>query len=405
MTTAVPELPPTAGLPIRWADFFREPANPFPRGLRQWLGLPQPIIACSGTASLVVALTTLRRLKPDRTEVVVPAYTCPLVALAAALVPGLRVIACDTLPGGFDFDPAALDALCDAGTLAVVPTHLGGRVADVAAAVSIAGQCGAAVIEDAAQAMGAFSDGASVGLAGDIGFFSLAVGKGLTMYEGGVLFSRDPALATELRDTAGRLLRPGLLWNARRVAELLGYALVYRPDRLGLVYGRHLRKKLAERNEVEAVGDYFTPADVPLHRPDILRLRVAANALERLPGYLDAGRKRALERLTELRRLNGATVVADRAGGDGVWPFFMLLFPRGEQRDRALDALWQKGFGVSKLFVHALPDYAYLAPMLEPGPESPNARDFAARTLTVTNSHWLDDATFHRIVDILRSCL
>ena len=43
--------------------------------------------------------------------------------------------------------------------------------------------CGAMVIEDAAQALGASFGGRSVGLHGDIGFFSLAVGKGLTTYE------------------------------------------------------------------------------------------------------------------------------------------------------------------------------------------------------------------------------
>lgn len=75
----------------------------------------------------------------------------------------------------------------------------------------VAHDCGAAVIEDAAQGLGAFFGGRSVGLSGDIGFFSLAVGKGLTTYEGGVLFSRDPDLHAELQGTASRVLRPGLL--------------------------------------------------------------------------------------------------------------------------------------------------------------------------------------------------
>lgn len=374
------------------------------QGLRQWLALPEPVITCSGTAALIVALQTLHQREPGRTGVIIPAYTCPLVALAVEFVPGLRVVVCDTLPGGFDFDPQRLAQLCSETTLAVMPTHLGGRVADVTAAVTVAKQCGAAVIEDAAQAMGAYTHGASVGLLGDIGFFSLAAGKGLTMYEGGVLFSQHPCLAAELRETAARLL-PNIFWNVRRIAELLGYTFFYTPSGLRHVYGRQLRRKLAENNEVEAVGDYFSLADIPLHRPDNLRLRVAANALERLPAYLASGRKRAFERLAVLQGLKGVSIITDRAGADGVWPFFMLLLPSREQRDDALRQLWTSGQGVSKLFVHALPDYDYLTPELKYGPECCNARDFSARMLTVTNTHWLDDKNFNLICETLRGSL
>ena len=111
----------------------------------------------------------------------------------------------------------------------MVPAHLGGRASDISAVSAVAHDYGAVVIEDAAQALGASFGGRSVGLSGDIGFFSLAVGKGLTTYEGGVLFSRDPDLHAELQGTASRVLRPGLLWNARRVLELLGYAVAYNP--------------------------------------------------------------------------------------------------------------------------------------------------------------------------------
>ena len=127
------ELPPTAGLPLNFSDYARRPALPLAAGLERWPGLPGAIPTCSGTTALVVALKTLRRRAPERDTIIVPAYTCPLVPLATRLLPGLRVLLCDTLPGGFDFDPQKLASLCDVRTLAVIPTHLGGRVADVAA--------------------------------------------------------------------------------------------------------------------------------------------------------------------------------------------------------------------------------------------------------------------------------
>ena len=190
-------------------------------------------------------------------------------------------------------------------------------------------------------------------------------------------------------------MRPGLLWNARRVLELLGYAVAYNPALLPLAYGRPLRRELDRGDEIAAVGDAFTLDDIPLHRMDPLRLRVAANALERLPAFLEAGRDRAVRRAGMLERA-GAEVLRDDPGGEGIWPFFMVLMPDRDRRDRALGALWRSGLGVSKLFVRALPDYPYLADAVEGGP-CPAARDLAGRMLTVTNTHWLDDAAFARL--------
>lgn len=400
------ELPPTAGLPLRWGDFVRAPARSFRQGLSGGLGLPSPILTCSGTAALVVALHTLKQREPGRTDVIIPACSCPLVPLAVKLAPRLRAVPCDIARGGIDFDPEALASLCGPRTLAVVPTHLGGRAADVATARDIAGRCGAAVLEDAAQALGAKAGGESVGLAGDVSFFSLAAGKGLTTYEGGILCAKDPALRAELAATAARLLKPDPRWTIRRNLELLGYAALYRPSRLSLAYGRNLRRMLDKGDEAAAIGDYFTLADIPLHTLDAFRQRVAANALERLPEFLENGATRAMKRLPVLQALDGVRVIADRPGTQGVWPFLMVLLPSRQQRDRALDRLWRAGLGVTKLFARALPDYPFLASCFEAGQGTcPNAGDLTDRMLAITNTHWLDDADFARIVDALGESL
>nr|CCP38357.1 putative DegT/DnrJ/EryC1/strs_aminotransferase protein [Xanthomonas translucens pv. translucens DSM 18974] len=53
------------------------------------------------------------------------------------------------------------------------------------------------------------------------------------------------------------------------------------------------------------------------------------------------------------------------------------------------------------MFVHALPDYAYLRDIVDPAP-MPQARDFAARCLSISNSPWLDEEGFEAIVAVLR---
>ena len=394
------ELPPTAGLPLHLAD-LRPGAPTLAADVAVLLGLPPLALTCSGTAALLLALATLRELQPQRRRVVVPAFTCPLVAIAVRQA-GLELQLCDLAPGHHDLDRAALRAACDERTLAIVPTHLAGRVADVDAALAVAHEVGAYVIEDAAQALGACRDGVSVGLAGDVGFFSLAAGKGLSIYEGGLLTARDPVLREKLADAAARVpLQSG--WEWRRCFELFGYAALYRPWGLRLAYGNPLRRALRRGDEIAAVGDDF-PLTIPLHRVGRWRQALGAHALPRLPGFLAQLAAQAQRRLPRLRRIDGIEVLDDPAGARGTWPFFLLLLPDRTRRDAALAQLWQSGLGVSRLFIHALPDYPYLAGVV-PAADVPHARDFAARSLTVGNSPWMDEADFEAVCGVLEAVL
>ncbi|MCE5233687.1 MAG: DegT/DnrJ/EryC1/StrS family aminotransferase [Mizugakiibacter sp.] len=394
------EVPPTAGLPPRLRDLLPGAGAPLDARAAAWLGVDAALVACSGTAALVIALRALRRTSARRT-VVVPAYTCPLVPLAVAHC-GLEVRLCDLAPGGFDLDPAALADACRTDTLAVVPTHLGGRVADVDAALAAARRVGAFVVEDAAQALGARAGGASVGLRGDAGFFSLAVGKGLTLYEGGLLVARDAAMRRALAGEAARLPRR-FGWELRRSLELLGYHALYRPRVLRYAYGMPLRRALRRGDAIAAVGDALGP-HIPLHRVGAWRQGVGARAIARLPAFLDAAAERAAARRARLAALPGVRVLDDAGRGAGTWPFLMLLMPDARARDAALARLWGAGLGVSQLFIHALPDYPRLAGIV-PAQAVPNARDLAARMLTVSNSPWLDEPGFARICAELEAAL
>ena len=391
------ELPPTAGLPLRLADLRPGPAT-LASELAAQLNVPALQLECSGSACLLIALLTLRALQPQRRHVVVPAYNCPLVAIAVRQA-GLELTLCDLRPGHYDMDPAALRAACDERTLAIVPTHLAGRVADVADAVTVARSVGAYVIEDAAQALGARQAGVSVGLLGDVGFFSLAAGKGLSIYEGGLLLARDPELREQLARTAARHVPLRLAWECRRSIELLGYAALYRPGGLRLAYGAPLRRALRRGDAVAAVGDDFS-LTLPLHRVGRWRSAVGTRAAARLPAFIGQLSTQAQQRLPRLRRIAGIQVMDDPADAHGTWPYFLLLLPDEKRRDAALAQLWQTGRGVSRLFIHALPDYAYLTGVVPPQP-MPHARDFAARSLSISNSPWLTDEDFESICRVL----
>jgi dTDP-4-amino-4,6-dideoxygalactose transaminase len=391
------EVPPTAGLPLHWRDFLPASGHTFEAGLATFLHLPSVQIECSGTAALIVALTTLKRCSARR-SVVIPAYTCPLVALAIQHC-DLKPVLCDLRKDHFDLSPQALEKACSDDTLAIVPTHLGGRVADVASVKKIALRIGASVIEDAAQSLGATWQGQPVGTLGDAGFYSLAVGKGLTLYEGGVLVARDTDLRQRLHETSKQITPCRPTWEIRRLLQLAGYAALYRPLGLRLAYGMPLRSALRKGKLIEAVGDDFS-ADIPMHRVGTWRRAIGANALARLPSFIDALSEQAATRKIKLAAIPGITVMDDPAGGRGTWPYLMVLMPTAQARDAALARLWPAGLGVSQLFIHALPDYPYLAAHLGKV-DVPNARDLAARMLTISNSPWLREADFLRICAVL----
>ena len=394
-------VPPTAGLPLQLTDLLPWPAAHFAQQLAQWLRVDEVQLECSGTSALMVALRALKTLKPGRVEVIAPAYTCPLVALAIAQC-GLQLRLCDLRADALDMDPARLQQLCSDNTLAVLPTHLCGRVADVDSALRCARAVGAYVIEDAAQALGARVDGTTVGIKGDVGFFSLAVGKGLSTFEGGVLVAREHEMRAALR-AEGTRTRFNLWWELRRSVELLGYAALYRPSGLRLAYGKPLEAALVRGDWVEAAGDDFDDA-IPQHKLGLWRQSVGARALRRLKAFQQQNAAQAQARVAQLKAC-GLELVEDAAPhAQGVWPVILLRLPSQQIRDAVLQAHWGDGSGLSLPFVHVLPDYGRYDHVLTSArhDDVTQARDWALRLLAISNSPWLDDARFARLLATLQ---
>ena len=399
-------VPPTAGLPLRLGDLLPWGNANFDDALAQWLGVPAVQLECSGTSALMVALRTLKKLAPARNEVIVPAYTCPLVALAISQC-GLQARLCDLSRDVLDMDETMLRALCSEHTLAIVPTHLGGRVADVRVAQHFAQMVGAFVIEDAAQALGARVHGEAVGMQGDIGIYSLAVGKGLTTYEGGVLIARDPEMRKSLRAMHRRTIGPSLGWELLRSAELVGYAAIYRPATLDWAYGAPLRKSLAEDDWIAAAGDDFD-AFIPQHTLGTWRQRVGVRALVRLSAHLLQAHERAQPRIAQLMQLPGVEVVGDMApDAQGTWPALLLRMPNRAARDALMRSHWASGLGLSLPFVNILSDYVRYAPLLGSSvlDSVMIARDWAQRLVAISNSEWLTDEKFAECLRTLESAV
>lgn len=142
----------------------------------------------SGTAALHCAAAAVGVTPGD--EVIVPAFT--FIASALSMMhQGARPVFCDIEPDTFNIDPTLIEGLITERTAAVVPVHLQGLPADMDPILKLASKHGLAVIEDAAQAHGAWYKGSKAGSIGDCAAFSLNATKTLSGGEGGLFVTDD----------------------------------------------------------------------------------------------------------------------------------------------------------------------------------------------------------------------
>jgi dTDP-4-amino-4,6-dideoxygalactose transaminase len=335
-----------------------------------------------------------------RKRVIVPAYTCPLVPIAAHAA-GVEVVLCDTQADNCNLDLAMLARICDRSIAAVVPTDIAGFPGDISPVREIAGACGAFVVEDAAQALGGRINGRPAGAGADIAVYSLSAGKGLSLYDGGILAVRDPDLRQKVQKVAERRVKKQPQMNLLRLGQLLGLWLFYNPSGLFWVYGQSLRHWLKQKDLVRAVGEHFD-FDIPAYEFDELRKRIGASALTRLPESVYNNRQRGLARREIIASELGLNVLGETGTSEGTWPFLLILTETGAERDCIMEKLWQSGLGVTRLFIHDLASYDYLRRIV-PQQSMPNARSFAERSFSITNSHFLSGEEFATIVQTIRT--
>jgi dTDP-4-amino-4,6-dideoxygalactose transaminase len=140
-------------------------------------------------------LTLLEMLRPG--DVVITTPFTFVATVAAAVHAGATVRFVD-IGEDFNLDPSQLEAIDDDRIKAVIPVHLYGQPCDMRRIGSIAASKGWAIVEDAAQAVGAKFAGSPVGSFG-VGCFSLYATKNVTAGEGGVITTDDDGLAAILR--------------------------------------------------------------------------------------------------------------------------------------------------------------------------------------------------------------
>ncbi|WP_185545911.1 DegT/DnrJ/EryC1/StrS aminotransferase family protein [Variovorax sp. KBW07] len=241
-------------------------AKLFEEDFAAFLGAPQ--LHCmavnSATAGLHLALEALGIGPGD--EVITTTHTFTATAEVARYL-GADVVLVDIDPATLCIDAQQVEAAITARTKAIIPVHYAGLAADMPALLAIARKHGLKVVEDAAHALPTTSGGQLVGtLESDFTVFSFYANKTISTGEGGMVVTRDAALAERVRimrlhginrDAFDRfrsttpawyyeVVAPGFKYNLTDVAAAMGLAQLAKLPRF-LARRQHLAGRYREQ--------------------------------------------------------------------------------------------------------------------------------------------------------------
>ncbi len=239
----------------------------FEERVADYIGVPYGVAVSSGTAGLHLALLAMGVREGD--EVLVPSFTFIAAANAVRYVGAVPVFV-DIEPNTLNMDPSDVERRVTSATRAMVLVHTFGCPAEIAELLAVAQRHKLLILEDACEAIGAKYDGTRVGGFGDAGVFAFYPNKQITTGEGGMIVTRDHALARELRALRNQGRYESDAWHQHSV---LGYN--YRLSEINAALGcaqmQRLDAILAARTLVaEAYEQHLSASPeilLPLLRP------------------------------------------------------------------------------------------------------------------------------------------
>jgi UDP-2-acetamido-2-deoxy-ribo-hexuluronate aminotransferase len=182
-----------------------EEVSKFEEELASYNGVRHAVSMSSGTDALLAALMAIGVGPGD--EVITSPFTFIATAEVVMLL-GARPVFADIEEGSFNIDPELIEKRITERTKCIIPVHLFGLMADMDRIGSIARHHNLRVIEDAAQAVGAYM-GPPEGMPGarrkactfgDAGCLSFFPSKNLGAFgDGGMLLTNDDEIARKAR--------------------------------------------------------------------------------------------------------------------------------------------------------------------------------------------------------------
>lgn len=165
--------------------------------MKEYFGVKYAFFVANGTLADAVALASLKILKPNKNEVIMPAFT--FVAQAnSVLMAGLKPVFVDA-DIFYQIDTQKIEEKITDKTLAIFPAHLIGIPSNIRHINQIAFDHNLFVVEDTCESFGASYEDMKLGTWGDIGTFSFFVSHILTIGEGGLIITNNDKIAEVIR--------------------------------------------------------------------------------------------------------------------------------------------------------------------------------------------------------------
>lgn len=255
-----------------WVTPLGPHVDAFEREVADRVGVASALALSSGTAALHLALLTLGA--GPGTAVVLPSMTFAASANAVAYT-GAAPVFVDSLRSDGNVDAelflrAVDEAAADGTPVLAMTVDLFGRCADNEALESALSDRDVALVEDAAEALGAHRDGRAAGSFGRAAAISFNGNKIMTTSGGGMLLSNDTQLVERCRYLSTQARQPapyyehteiGYNYRLSNVLAALGRAQLSRLD--GMIARRlsHRDNYIAALSEIP--GLRVLGADVP----------------------------------------------------------------------------------------------------------------------------------------------
>ncbi len=170
--------------------------GPFTRQCHQWLQencrIHKALLTTSCTHALELAALLCDLREGD--EVIMPSFTFVSTANAFALR-GAKIVFVDIRPDTMNIDEKKIERAISPRTKALVVMHYAGVACEMDYIMRLSSQYNLAVIEDAAQCVGATYKNQSLGAIGRLGAYSFHETKNIQCGEGGALLVNDPKYA------------------------------------------------------------------------------------------------------------------------------------------------------------------------------------------------------------------
>jgi dTDP-4-amino-4,6-dideoxygalactose transaminase len=328
--------------------------------LAERIGAPYVAAVSSGTAGLHL-LAGIAGLGPGD-----EAITSPISFASSAncfVFEGATPVFADVDPRTLNLDPAALESAITPRTKAVVAVDMFGYPCELDEIRAICSRYGLALIEDAAEALGAEYRGRPVGSHGPSGVFGFYPNKQLATGEGGVVFTQS-----------------GHEWQLVRSLRNQGR------DYEGGAWFHHVR-----------LGFNYRWTDV--------QAAIGIAQLEKLDRLLELRAAVAARYRQLLEGVEVELLCEDDADHRRSWFVYVVALPDGADRARVMAELRARGIGTAEYVpcVHLQPymreGYGFREGMC------PVAEDFSSRSLALPFYPQLEPEHQERVVDALRAAL